>query len=402
MYDLDYIFNSIRLNTEDMVSDEELKLLVSTKKRIVIKIGFDPTTNNLHLGHYIILKKLRQFQDFGYFITLIIGDFTAMIGDPSGRSSSRIKLSREEIILNYKTYNSQILKFLNPNLTKIYFNSLWFDFLGLKNLLELLSFSTVSRILERSDFKIRINSNKAINFNEFVYPFFQSFDSIFLESDIEIGGMDQKFNFLLTRDLQKKYFQKPQVIIMMPILLGIDGKKKMSKSLGNFINLNDDGYNMFCKIMSIPDFLIKNYFINLFFLTEEDYLNISNSFKNPMDLKLDLAYRVVSVLHSISLANKSKDDFLNFVSKKNIQSSCSDLDVYIDADNVYLFDILLKFNFLSSYSEFKRFLKFGSIKINGDQIFDKLYILYIDKFYFLQFGKKKILKFILKKNIKTC
>lgn len=401
MYDLDYIFNAIKYGTDDIVSDEELKLLILKKKKIIVKVGFDPTTNNLHLGHCVILNKLKQLQDFGYGINIIIGDFTAMIGDPSGRNLSRKILTKEEIIFNYKTYNTQIFKILNPAFTKIYFNSSWFNFFGLDNLLKLMSCSTVSRILERSDFKIRNLSNKSINFNEFVYPFLQGFDSIFLESDIEIGGTDQKFNFLLSRDLQKRYNQKPQISIMMPILIGIDGKKKMSKSLGNCINFDDDNYNMFCKIMSIPDFLIKDYFLNLLSFNQDQYIEICLKYKNPMYLKMELAYRIVTLLHSNILADKAKTDFLNFVSKKNLPSDFLDTEIFIESNNIFLSDILIKIKFLTSNSDFKRHLKLGSIRVDGIQITDKNCILSVNKFYFLQFGKKKMMKIFLKKKIKT-
>jgi len=396
MCSIESIFNFIKSGASEIISEDELRLLI-LKKKLVIKVGFDPTTSDLHLGHVVILKKLRQFQNLGYCICFLIGDFTAMIGDPSGRSKSRKSLSKEDVMCNYKTYSEQIFRILDPLLTKIYFNSIWFNFFGINNLLDLISSTTLSRLLERNDFKVRYESNKPISINEIIYPFLQGYDSVFLESDIEVGGIDQKFNFLLSRDLQKKHNQKPQVSIMMPILLGIDGKNKMSKSLGNCINLSDDPYDVFCKVMSIPDFLMQDYFIHLSFLSKSEYFDMLNSYDNPMTLKIKLAVNIVSLLYNELLAEKSRVRFNDYFSKGLLSDDIEKLFLYVKSDKLLLFDILCEIKFLSTRSDFKRLLKFNSIRVDGIVVNDRCFYLNINNFYFLQVGKKKVVKIYLKK-----
>lgn len=394
----DKIIENIISSSSEVISLDELKNLISFKKDIIIKIGFDPTTSDLHLGHLVLIIKLRKFQELGFKVVIIIGDFTAMIGDPSGKNSSRPALTRDKIILNYETYHKQLFKFLLRDLTTIYFNSSWYDFFLFDNFIKLISFSTVSRMLERSDFKNRFDNNNPIFINEFVYPLLQAYDSVFLDVDFEIGGMDQKFNFIIGRELQKKFFQKSQVCLMMPLLLGIDGKNKMSKSLGNSINLNDDCYDIFCKVMSIPDFLIKDYFIYLDILNLKEYDLFCLSFDNPMNLKSFLAHKIVCLIYDENSANFSKDKFFTTFSKR-----CFPLDIDItylnfNFEHVSLFDVLVKLELIFSKSEFKRFLSNKSIELNNDIIEDKNLILSFNFIYFLKFGKKRFIKFFLKKN----
>lgn len=395
---VDTIIETIIASSAEVVSLDELKNLISLKKKIVIKIGFDPTTSDLHLGHLVSILKLRKLQDFGFRVIIIIGDFTAMIGDPSGKNSARPALSREKIVLNYKNYHFQIFKFLIPELTNIYFNSSWYNFFIFDNFINLVSFSTVSRMLERNDFKNRFDSNSPIFINEFVYPLLQAYDSVFLDVDLEIGGIDQKFNFLISREIQKKFFQKNQVCLMMPLLLGIDGKNKMSKSLGNCINLNDDAYDIFCKVMSIPDFLIKDYLIYLSILDLKEYDTFVLSFDNPMKLKSFLAYKIVTLICDEGSAEMSQDKFFNTFSKRNFPSDICVTYLSFDFKCIYLFDVLLSLELVSSKSDFKRLLACKSIEINEELVIDKSYIFSFDVVYFLKFGKKKFFKIILKKN----
>lgn len=397
MNSLEYIFNIIKSGSSEIISESDLKHMLFKKKNLIIKAGFDPTSKNLHLGHFIILKKLRQFQDLGYFVYFIIGDFTAMIGDPTGRINSRKFLNKNEIINNYKSYSKQIFKILNPFLTKIYFNSLWLNELNINSLLNLMCSTNITKILERSDFKNRYNSNRSINMNEFIYPFLQGYDSVFIESDIEVGGIDQKLNFLLSRDLQKKYNQKPQSFIMMPILTGLDGNNKMSKSLNNCINFLDSPYDIFCKVMSIPDNLISEYFVNLFFLSKLDYLKKFEIYKNPMDIKKKLAYNIVSNLYNEKSAIKSEQDFVSFFSEKKILEDINVINLEVSLAKVLLFDVLYQINFITSISDFKRFLKFKSVKVNNIIIVDKKFFLESNNFYFIQIGKIKFIKIFLKK-----
>lgn len=395
---VDKIIETIISSSLEVVSLDELKNLISLKRNFIIKIGFDPTTSELHLGHLVIILKLRKLQELGFRVNIIIGDFTAMIGDPSGKNTARPALSREKIISNYKNYHSQICKFLLPDLTNIYFNSSWYNFFIFDNVIKLLSFSTVSRMLERNDFKNRFDSNSPIFINEFVYPLLQAYDSVFLDVDLEIGGIDQKFNFLIGREVQKKFFQKNQICLMMPLLLGTDGKNKMSKSLHNCINLNDDAYDIFCKVMSIPDFLIKDYLIYLDILDLKDHDSFILSFDNPMKLKSFLAYRIVCLIHNESSAEVSKNNFFDVFSKKNFPVGINITNLNFDFTTVYLYDVLFTLSVVSSKSDFKRFLSCKSIEINGKIIIDKSYVFDFNVVYYLKFGKKQFFKIFLKKN----
>lgn len=390
---LDLIISSF----EDIVELSELKKILFCNNNMLIKVGFDPTTNDLHLGHLVIITKLIQLQKLGFKIAIVIGDFTAMIGDPSGRNLSRQIISRDQIDLNCKTYISQLFKFLNPSLTNIYFNSSWYDSFLVDNFLKLTSMFKVSRMLERNDFKVRFTNNTPISICEFIYPLLQAYDSVFLNADIELGGIDQKFNLLVGREIQKKFFQKSQFCLMLPLLIGLDGKQKMSKSLNNCIKLNDDFYDMFCKVMSIPDSLIKHYFINLSLLNSDECDVMFNANENPMNIKLELANRIVSLIYDNDHANCAKNKFLDIFSKRNV-FECLDC-IFIDVDfmEVSLFDVLYKIGFVSSNSDFKRLVFSRSIEVNGLVIDDRFLMLNCGIFYFLKVGKKKISKIFLKK-----
>lgn len=386
----------MKLGVEEIISENDFYHLILKKKDIVVKIGFDPTSDKLHLGHYVILKKLKDFQLCGYRLHIIIGDFTAAIGDPSGLNNSRPVISYDLIKVNYKGYSDFIFRFLIKDLTFFYFNSVWFNFINLFDFIQLLSYSTISRFLERSDFKNRFSLNKPIGLHEFVYPLLQSYDSVYLNSDIEVGGIDQKFNLLLGRDLQNSFYQKSQVLLMMPILPGLDGFNKMSKSLGNCIFLNEEPYSVFCKIMSISDILLKDYYFAFGFLSVKEIDEKFNTV-DCMLLKIDLAYKIVLSLYDAATALDSKDKFINRVSKKNVFYSLSSQDFYINADYIYLFDFFISVNFLNTRSEYKRFLSSSSIKVNGNLIFDKDFKLFLDNLYLIQLGKKKFIKVFLKK-----
>ncbi|HIH2763223.1 MAG TPA: tyrosine--tRNA ligase [Candidatus Azoamicus sp.] len=393
---VDKILTLLKFSSCEIISENELYDLLNSKKNLVIKVGFDPTTERLHLGHVILLRKLRLFQDFGYKISFLIGDFTAMIGDPSGRSDTRKQISRDIIVKNFKNYNKQVFKILNSDMTTIYFNSSWLKNLSVNSFISLMSNVTVSRLIERNDFKSRYLMNKPIYLHEFVYPLLQAYDSVFMNADIEFGGIDQKFNFLLARNLQKKFGYTSQVSIMVPILRGLDGKNKMSKSLNNCINIDDDFYDMFCKVMSIPDFLVKDYYIFLDLVTLSEYESLIVNLSNVMMLKLDLAFRIVSLFYDDVFAEKAKTKFINIFSKKNV---FYDIDVTffsIAAYNILLSDFLVKFKFILSYSEFKRLIKYGSIKINSLVVFDRNFILEINTDYCIKLGKKSYFKIFLR------
>ena len=394
---MDNIFNYLKLGTHEIISETEFRNLLLNKKELVVKIGFDPTSDKLHLGHYVILKKLRDFQLCGYNIHLIIGDFTASIGDPSGKSAARKSLYIDDVKQNYIYYSEYIFKFLIKDLTYIYFNSTWFNFINISDFIQLLSFSTVAKILERSDFKGRYINNKSISLHEFIYPVLQSYDSVFLHADIEIGGIDQKFNLLLARDLQKFYFQTSQVLIMMPILTGLDGINKMSKSLNNCIFLDEDYYNIFCKVMSLSDDLISQYFIYLGFLNAEEYVDLCYIENNIMFRKMNLAFKIVSCLYNEFLASDAKLKFINRVSKKIVDYDVELVNLYISFDSITLLNLFFMINFVDTVAEFKRAIKSKSIKIDGIVISGRNYVLCLDTVYLVQMGKKKSIKIILKK-----
>lgn len=396
---IDSIFFSLRRGVKEIISEDGLKLLLA-KKDLVVKIGFDPTSDKLHLGHYVILKKIKEFQLHGYFIHLIIGDFTAAIGDPSGKNATREVVYQSTIKENYSYYNEYIFKFLDKNLTFIYFNSVWFNFICLSDFIQLVSFVTVSQMLDRNDFHNRYSNNRPIGLHELIYPLLQSYDSVFLHADIEIGGIDQKFNLLLARDLQKVYFQKPQVLFMMPILTGLDGASKMSKSLNNYIALNEDYYEMFSKIMSLPDRLLEEYFVHLGFFDTIEFSQLVERYNNLMELKLLLANSIVLSIYNKELADDAQFKFINRVSKKNKWDDLDTTIISIDKFVISLFDLFLILNFVFSHAEFKREIKAGSIEIDGVIIFDRAYMLYGDSCYLVRCGKRKVKKIFLKKNEK--
>ncbi len=396
---MENVYDKLKGGVLEVISDKEFNLLLNNKRDLVIKIGFDPTSNKLHLGHLVILKKLRDFQDLGYFIHIVIGDFTATIGDPSGKNSSRQSILKSVVVKNYMNYDTYFLKVLDPSKLILYFNSVWFNFMLLGDFVQLLSLTTISRLLERSDFKNRYLKNLSIGIHEFVYPLLQGYDSVFLLADIEIGGIDQKFNLLLARDMQKKFYQKTQVLLMMPILMGLDGKNKMSKSLNNYVALNSDPYDLFCKIMSIPDNLLKDYYF-AFNLMSSYHLNKLFGDKKDIDymkLKLDLSFKVVSFLHDSVVAKDSKLKFINRVSL-GIYDDMEPVDFLLFQDSILLSELLLKLNLIDSLSKFKHFIKFSSISIDGILVKDRNFTLFAGSIYLIKVGKKKIVKIFLKYN----
>ena len=390
------IFNIIKSGTEEIIFENDL-FDILLNKDICVKVGFDPTSSNLHLGHLVLLNKLKQFQSFGYKVNIIIGDFTAMIGDPSGRNKSRNQLTKDEILINYSNYENQIFKVLNSDYTKFLFNSNWFNDFSLNKFLEISSMFTLSRVLERNDFKHRYNNNIPIGVNEFLYPFMQAYDSVVIGSNIEIGGVDQKFNLLFARELQKKFFQKPQVLIMLPLLKGIDGVYKMSKTANNCINILDNSYDIFCKIMSIPDILMRDYFIYLGFYSNVDFDNIFIKADNKMELKFDLAIKIVSMLYSSKDAYRSKEKFVSQFCNRDIPNDLGSIDIFVNDNEISVLELLKRSNFVCSISEARRMIKQKSVKLNGEVIENKNLFLKCNDSYILSIGRKKIFKIFLKK-----
>lgn len=380
----------------EIVPEEEMrqKLYMSIKERkpLRIKLGLDPTAPDIHLGHTVVLNKLRQFQDLGHEVHLIIGDFTARIGDPSGRSETRKQLSDEEIKVNAATYQAQIFKILDEKKTVVHFNSEWLKKINLADVLNLASRYTVARMLERDDFSKRYKDGLPIGIHEFLYPLMQGYDSVVLQSDVELGGTDQKFNLLVGRSLQKEYGYEPQVALMMPILEGIDGVQKMSKSLGNYIGVNEDPYEMFGKTMSIPDELIIRYFELLTRVPVKEINDIENAMKdgsvNPRDIKMKLAREIISIYHSEEEAAKAEKRFKLVYSQRDIPDDIP--EIVTEEGEVWLPKFLHDNDMVPSTSEGRRMIKQGAVKINGEKYGEEK--LMIAGSMVIQVGKRKFVK----------
>ncbi|MBI2252828.1 MAG: tyrosine--tRNA ligase [Armatimonadetes bacterium] len=363
----------------EIISEEELKQkLIKSKqegKPLRIKLGLDPTAPHVHLGFAVVLRKLRQFQDLGHEVYLIIGDFTARIGDPSGKSIMRPMLSEEEIKLNAQTYQEQFSKILDPLKTKVVFNSQWLSQLNLIDLINLTSKYTVAQILERDDFKKRYTSGQAIGMHEFLYPLLQGYDSVYLSSDVELGGMDQKFNILVGRELQRAYKQVPQAAIFMPILEGLDGVQKMSKSLGNYIGITESPKEIFGKIMSLPDEIMFKYFelctnINL---TEVEKMKkgFEEKILHPKEIKKRLAKEIITIYYNQDLAYDAEEEFERVFVKKEIPSNIPEISLApsdIKNGKIWIVNLLILADLAESKRDARRLIAQGAVELNGEKI----------------------------------
>jgi tyrosyl-tRNA synthetase len=382
----------IRRGVEEIITEEELKekLNYSIKKNIPLRVkaGFDPTAPDLHLGHTVLIQKMKHFQELGHQVIFLIGDFTGLIGDPSGKSETRKALNREEVLKNAETYKEQVFKILDPDKTIIAFNSEWMGKLTSYDMIKLASCMTVARMLERDDFSKRYAAGKPISIHEFLYPLVQGYDSVALKSDVELGGTDQKFNLLVGRDLQKLNGQSPQIAITVPILEGLDGVQKMSKSLGNYVGINERPADMFGKLMSISDELMFRYYLLLSDRSLEEIekmkKSIADGIIHPMEAKKALAEEIVGRFHGALEAKNAKEWFERVFSKKEIPE---DLKEYIFTANDKLIDIIKKLGFASSNSEARRLCLSGAIALNGEKV-DNIDILLQTGEYVLKVGKK--------------
>lgn len=363
----------IKRGTEEILVEEELVAKLKEGRPLRIKLGADPTGADLHLGHTVILNKLRQFQDLGHEVIFLIGDFTATVGDPSGKNSTRPPLTREDVLVNAKTYTDQVFKILDESKTRIEFNSTWLNELGAAGMIRLASQQTVARMLERDDFKKRYASNQGIAIHEFMYPLLQGYDSVALKSDVELGGTDQKFNLLMGRELQKAEGQKPQTVIMMPLLVGLDGVKKMSKSANNYIGVTDAPNEMFGKIMSITDELMWNYFELLSFRPlaeiEKFKADIAADAVNPRDIKISLAKEIIARFHDEAAAESAHNDFTQRFSKNAIPDEMPEFDFAV-SDAIAIANLLKEAGLVSGTSEAMRMIKQGAVKIDGEKVED--------------------------------
>ncbi|MBD63372.1 MAG: tyrosine--tRNA ligase [Gammaproteobacteria bacterium] len=390
--------NLIKRGVDELISEDELIAKLNSKKQLIVKAGFDPTAPDLHLGHTVLINKLRHFQQLGHKIIFLIGDFTGMIGDPSGKNKTRPALDEKEIKENAKSYKSQVFKILDPKLTDIRFNSEWSKKLGAEGIIKLASQYNLARMLERDDFNKRYKSNQSIALHEFLYPLIQANDSIVLKADIELGGTDQKFNLLVGRDLQRANGQDPQVVITVPILEGLDGTNKMSKSLDNYVGIDESPNEMFGKIMSISDELMWRWFDLLSFKSNEeiDALKAEQSNgKNPRDIKIELAKELIARFHDDRLANIAEENFINQFQKKNIPVDIEEISIEISDDSIFLTSLLKESGMTNSSSEAIRMINQGAVRINEEKITDQKHQVIKGTTAVYQVGKRKFKKIIL-------
>jgi len=385
----------IKRGSDEILTESDLKKKLESGKKLVVKAGFDPTAPDLHLGHTVLLNKLRHFQDLGHKVIFLIGDFTGRIGDPSGTNKTRPTLDAKDLVQNAKTYEKQVFKILKKDLTDVRFNSEWCEKLGADGLIELASKYNVARMLERDDFNKRFSSNKSIAIHEFLYPLVQGYDSVALEADVECGGTDQKFNLLVGRELQRDYDQEPQVVITVPILEGLDGAKKMSKSLNNFVGIDEEPNEMFGKIMSISDDLMWRWFELLSFISEVEINDLKKQMehgKNPRDIKFVLAEELVDRFHEDGDGEKCREAFLNRFQKGNMPDEIELTEVKIEKDTILLVNLLKDTNMITSISEGNRLIKQGGIKINSKKVEDSKLEISKGTEDIYQVGKRKFLK----------
>ena len=385
---------------EEILPKDEFEKKIALGRPLVIKAGFDPTAPDLHLGHTVLLNKLRQFQQLGHQIIFLIGDFTAMIGDPTGKSVTRQPLSREQVQENALTYQAQVYKVLDPEKTIVRFNSEWFDKMSAADMIRLAGTHTVARMLERDDFSKRFTQGQSIAIHEFLYPLIMGYDSVMLKADIELGGTDQKFNLLMGRELQKHYGQEPQVVMMLPLLEGTDGVKKMSKSLNNYIGITESPESMFGKIMSLSDDVMWKYIRLLSFKTITDIEALVKKVKdgmNPRDVKIEFAKEIIARFHTVEAANDAHQAFIDRFQKGEIPSDLVEQFVEID-QSISIAQLIKKMDLTESTSEAIRLIKQGGVKLNGEKISEPNMIVPIEMTHIIQVGKRRIAKVHLKIN----
>ena len=395
----------LKRGVEEIIPEKGLEKKLNKDKPLIIKAGFDPTAPDLHLGHTVLINKLKQFQDLGHKVVFLIGDFTGMIGDPSGVSETRPILTLEQLKKNSETYQEQIFKILDKKKTKIEFNSSWFKKMTSAELINLSSKMTVARMLERDDFSKRYKGNKPISIHEFIYPLVQGYDSFELKSDVELGGTDQKFNLLVGRDIQKSFGMEEQIIMTLPILEGTDGVKKMSKSLNNYIGLQENPNDMFGKIMSISDDLMWRYFDLLSFKTSAEIKDIKNKTKkglNPMEAKKILSAEIVARFHGEEKAFLAQKEFTNRFSRGNDPTEIKLITLSIKASSISIVDLLSSEKLgndrlCKSKSEARRMISQGAVKIDGNKLSDDAILVQNPSENTYQVGKLKHLKIKLKK-----
>jgi tyrosyl-tRNA synthetase len=387
----------IKRGSDELISEEELLNKLKTKKQLVVKAGFDPTAPDLHLGHTVLLNKLRHFQDLGHRVVFLIGDFTGMIGDPTGKNVTRPALTSEEVRSNARTYEEQVFKILDANLTQVAFNSEWMRKFSPEDLIKLASKYTVARMLERDDFGKRFRDGRSIAIHEFLYPLVQGYDSVALEADVELGGTDQKFNLLVGRDMQRSHGMEPQCILTMPLLEGLDGINKMSKSLNNYISIEDEPGEMFGKLMSTSDDLMWRYIELLSFeaiQTIRGWKEEVAAGRNPRDIKVNFAIEIVTRFHSVSAAKSALDDFEKRFKRGGVPDDISEIKLATVEGELSIVQALKMSGLTSSTSEAMRAISQGGVKANGEKVEDKLAKISKGEEVVLQIGKRKFAKIV--------
>ena len=382
----------LRRGTEEILLESELGERLAAGRPLRVKAGFDPTAPDLHLGHTVLINKLRQFQDLGHEVLFLIGDFTGMIGDPTGKSTTRPPLSRDEVIENARTYEQQIFKILEPEKTLVMFNSSWMNEMSAADLIQLAAKHTVARMLERDDFSKRYQAGQPIAIHEFLYPLIQGYDSVALRADVELGGTDQKFNLLVGRELQKHYGQPPQVVITVPILEGLDGVQKMSKSLGNYVGIDEPPDEMFGKIMSISDELMWRWFELLSFRPAEEIAGFRRQVAegaNPRDIKFLLAEEIVARFHDAGAARRARENFIARFQKGALPEDMPEVNLAAPEGRLAIGYVLKEAGLVKSTSEALRMVRQGAVRVDGERIGDPHLELAAGGPYVVQVGKRR-------------
>lgn len=402
MTSIDEQIKIIAKGADEIISIDDLRGKLERAQKtgmpLIVKLGLDPTAPDIHLGHTVVLRKIKQFQDFGHRAVIIIGDFTGMIGDPTGKSKTRKQLTREEVAYNAKTYERQIFKILDREKTEVRFNSEWLSKLNFADVIRLASKCTVARMLERDDFQNRFQGHESIGIHEFFYPLMQGYDSVELKADVELGGTEQRFNILMGRNLQKDYGQESQVAMFMPILEGTDGIEKMSKSLGNYIGINEEPNDMYGKVMSIPDNLIARYFELVTDIHPDEFTMLKEGLNsgnvNPRDIKMRLAREITALYHRREATILAEEHFRMVFQRREMPENITEYEIPLslfDSDGVDAVKLLVSAGFSSSNSEARRLISQGAVKVNGNKI-DTFKILGLCDGDVVQAGKLKFIK----------
>jgi tyrosyl-tRNA synthetase len=371
----------------EVISLPELSAKLAVGRPLRVKLGMDPTAPDLHLGHSLTLKKLRDFQSAGHTVIFLVGDFTAMIGDPTGRNEARKPLSRDQIELNAETYRTQAFKILDRELTEVRFNSEWMNDLGVRRLIEIAAKVSVARLLERDDFEKRLDAEEPLFLHELLYPVIQGYDSVALQADLEIGGTDQKFNMLVGRDLQRHFGQAPQAVMTMPLLEGLDGERKMSKSLGNYVGLTDQPEDMYGKLMSVPDKLMVRYYELLTTATPEEIAAVKSGGLHPMEAKKRLARAIVTEYHDAAAADRAEDYFESKHQRREVPATAQ---VYRIAEDLWICELMKQLQFTPSTSEARRLVSQGAVRVDGRTVTDVNFRFVPGEHKVLEVGKRRV------------